>query len=356
MSERPKQQVRNAGPGGVSAADGLDSGRLARFLVGRLDGFSGPLEVERIHGGQSNPTYLLHASGRRWVLRKRPPGELLPSAHLIDREYRVMSALAGSDVPVPAMRLFCDDVEVLGTTFYVMDFAEGRILRSASLPEVPREARAAHYDAMNATLARLHALDPAALGLADYGKSGDYFGRQIARWSKQYRASCSSPIGAMEALLDWLPHHIPADASTALTHGDYRIDNLVFHPREPRVVALLDWELSTLGHPLADIAYNCLAWHLPENGLVAGGLEGTNLADLGIPGEREYLASYCERTRRAEVPGWPFYLAFSFFRLAAIASGIAARALRGNASAGNAALVGAFAGELAARGQRQTTG
>ena len=356
MSEESDQRPGSAQADCKSAAGGLDAARLTRYLEGRLEGFSGPLEIERIHGGQSNPTYLLRASGRRWVLRKRPPGELLPSAHLIDREYRVMSALAGSEVPVPAMRLFCDDVEVLGTAFYVMEFVEGRILRSAALPGVPREERAAHYNSMNETLARLHAIDPAAVGLADYGKPGDYFARQIARWSKQYRASQAQPDAAMEALLEWLPRNIPADRSTALTHGDFRIDNLVFHPREPRIVGVLDWELSTLGHPLADVAYNCLAWHLPADGLVAGGLEGVSLAELGIPEEREYLARYCERAGRKAVPEWPFYLAFSFFRLAAIASGIAARALQGNANAGNAALVGAFAGDLAARGQRLTRG
>jgi aminoglycoside phosphotransferase (APT) family kinase protein len=334
----------------------LDLGRLSRWLAGRLPGAAQAVSLQKLRGGQSNPTFILQSGGKRWVLRKRPPGELLPSAHQIDREHRVMAALAHTDVPVPAMRLFCDDPEVIGTPFYVMDYLEGRVLPSAALAEVPRGQRAAHFEAMSDTLARLHLVDVAAVGLTDFGKPGDYFARQLARWTRQTEASPGARIPAMDWLIEWLPRNLPADRSTALTHGDFRIDNLVFHPVEPRVIGVLDWELSTLGHPLADAAYACLVWHLPPGELKLSGLAGIDLAAEGLPSEQDFLARYCARTGREAISGWSFYLAFSLFRLAAIAQGIAARAAQGNASASDAAQVGALAADLAARGKALAAG
>lgn len=340
-----------AGLGG--SAPGLDRARLARWLAGRLPGSTGELALRQLSGGQSNPTFLLQSGDLRWVLRKRPPGELLPSAHQIDREYRVMSALAQTGVPVPAMRLFCDDPTVIGTPFYVMDYLDGRVLPRAALPEVPRAERRAHYEAMADVLARLHQVDVEKVGLSSFGKPGDYFARQLARWTRQTEASLEgrARIPAMDWLIEWLPQNVPADRSTALTHGDFRIDNLVFHPTEPRVIGLLDWELSTLGHPLADLAYACLAWHLPPRELKLSGVAGLDLAAAGLPSEREFVARYCARTGREALPGWSFYLAFSLFRLAAIAQGIAARAAQGNASGSDAVQIGALASDLAARGR-----
>jgi aminoglycoside phosphotransferase (APT) family kinase protein len=329
----------------------LDLGRLSRWLAGRLPGAARAVSLQQLKGGQSNPTFLLESGGKRWVLRKRPPGELLPSAHQIDREHRVMAALAHTGVPVPAMRLFCDDPEVIGTPFYVMDYLEGRVLRNARLAEVPRGQRAAIVEAMSDTLARLHLVDVSAVGLDTFGKPGDYFARQLARWTRQTQTSSIARIPAMDWLIEWLPRHLPADRSTVLTHGDFRIDNLVFHPVEPRVIGVLDWELSTLGHPLADAAYACLVWHLPPGELKLSGIAGLDLGAEGLPSERDFLARYCARTGRAAIAGWSFYLAFSLFRLAAIAQGIAARAAQGNASASDAAQVGALAADLAARGK-----
>ncbi|HXN56848.1 MAG TPA: phosphotransferase [Myxococcales bacterium] len=340
----------------VGATHRLDLSRLSRWLAGRLPGVASAISLRQFSGGQSNPTFLLQSGGLRWVLRKRPSGALLPSAHQIDREYRVMAALAHTDVPVPAMRLFCDDPEVIGTPFYVMSYLEGRVLRSASLAEVPREQRAAHYQAMSDTLARLHLVDVAAAGLAGFGKPGDYFARQLARWARQTEASPGPRIPAMDWLIEWLPRNVPEDRATALTHGDFRIDNLVFHPALPQIIGVLDWELSTLGHPLADAAYACLAWHLPPGELKLSGLAGLDLAALGIPSEQDFLARYCARTGRKAISGWSFYLAFSLFRLAAIAHGIAARAAQGNASSSDAARVGALAADLAARGKALAAG
>ncbi|GAC1340431.1 MAG: phosphotransferase family protein [Myxococcales bacterium] len=338
------------------ASPGIDPARLSRWLSGRLPGCGASFSLQQFSGGQSNPTFLLSSGGRRWVLRKRPAGALLPSAHQIDREYRVMAALAQTDVPVPAMRVFCDDPEVIGTPFYVMDFLDGRVLRGAAMPDVPRAQRRAHYQAMGDTLARLHQVDVAAVGLSGFGKPGDYFARQLARWTRQTEASLSARIPAMDWLIAWLPRNLPPDPATALTHGDFRVDNLVFHPSEPRVIGVLDWELSTLGHPLADLAYACLPWHLPPGELKLAGVRGLDLAAEGLPTESELVERYCARTGRAGIPGWSFYLAFSLFRLAAIAQGIAARAAQGNASASNAAQVGALAEDLAARGQAIAAG
>jgi len=323
----------------------IDAAALDRYLAGALQGYRGPLAVRQFAGGQSNPTYLLETPGARYVLRKKPPGELLPSAHAVDREFRVMTALGQAGLPVPRTLLLCEDTSIVGTMFYVMAFAEGRHYWDPTLPELAKPERAAIYDAMNATLADLHRVDPRAVGLGDFGKPGNYFARQIARWSKQYKASETEPVAAMERLIDWLPAHVPAGEETAVVHGDYRLDNLIFHPSEPRVLAILDWELSTLGHPLADIAYNCMAWRFPP--ALFRGIGGLDLAALGIPSETDYLAAYCRRTGRGEVAHWPFYMAYSMFRIAAILQGVFARSLAGNAADARSREMGAKVAPIA---------
>ena len=308
----------------------IDAAALERYLAAKLPGYRGPLAIRQFTGGQSNPTYLVATPTARYVLRRKPPGELLPSAHAVDREFRVMTALGKAGLPVPRTLLLCEDAAVIGTMFYLMEFAAGRHFWDPTLPGLAPAERAALYDGMNAALAELHRADPAALGLGDFGRPGNYFARQIARWSKQYKSSETAPIAAMERLIAWLPEHVPPGEETAIVHGDYRIDNLIFHPTEPRVLAILDWELSTLGHPLADIAYNCMAWRFPP--ALFRGIGGLDLAALGIPSETDYLAAYCRRTGRAAVPHWPFYMAYSMFRIAAILQGVYARALAGNAA------------------------
>lgn len=308
----------------------IDAGALDRYLAAHLSGYRGPLAIRQFTGGQSNPTYLVLTQGARYVLRRKPPGELLPSAHAVDREFRVMSALGQAGLPVPRTLLLCEDAAVIGTMFYLMEFAEGRHFWDPTLPGLAPAERTALYDAMNAALAELHRADPAALGLGDFGRPGNYFARQIARWSKQYKASETQPIAAMQRLIAWLPEHVPEGEETAIVHGDYRIDNLIFHPSEPKVLAILDWELSTLGHPLADIAYNAMAWRFPP--ALFRGIGGLDLAALGIPSESDYLAAYCRRAGRAALPHWPFYMAYSMFRIAAILQGVYARALAGNAA------------------------
>jgi aminoglycoside phosphotransferase (APT) family kinase protein len=320
--------------GGVSPAHQFDPAVLESYLERHLEDFGALEEVQQVQGGVSNPTLILRTSGsrgaRRFVLRKQPPGQLLASAHQIDREYRVMSALADTGVPVPAMRLYCSDREVIGTPFYVMDYLEGRVFRDARLPGLAPAERAAVYDQLNECLAKLHRVVPAAVGLSDFGRPGNYFARQIARWTKQYRAAETETIEPMEQLLRLLPAAIPADDSVAIAHGDYRLENVMFHPTEPRLIAVLDWELSTLGHPLADTAYNCFLWHCHNP--TWGTLDGLDLAGSGIPTEAEYLAAYCRRTGRNEVTDWNFYLAFGVFRLAAICQGVFKRSLIGNVS------------------------
>lgn len=311
----------------VVPAHRFDEARLHAWLKRELPEIGDSLRVRQFLGGASNPTFLLTSgAGRNYVLRKKPPGELLASAHQIDREYRVMKALEGH-VPVPRMRVLCEDPEVMGTAFYVMDYLEGRIFRDATLPDQTPAERAAIYDDLNATLAKLHQVDFAALGLGDYGRSGGYFERQVARWTRQYRDSATETIPAMEALIETLPARIPADPSVSIAHGDYRLENVMFHPTEPRLIAVLDWELSTIGHPLADIAYNAFMWrtHTPSWGCV----RGVDFAATGIPSEAEYVAAYCRRTGRSEIPDWPFLMAFSIFRLAAILQGVYARMLAG---------------------------
>ncbi|HXG02123.1 MAG TPA: phosphotransferase [Candidatus Binatia bacterium] len=325
----------------------FDEGALERYLEKHVPGFRGPLTVRQFRGGQSNPTYYLDTPGRAYVLRRKPPGKLLPSAHAVDREYRVMTALAGTGVPVPRTYLLCEDPDVIGTVFYVMEYVEGRVLADPRLPEQSPDERAAIFDSMNEVLARLHRVDWQGIGLGDFGKPGNYFARQIHRWTQQYRASETERIEAMERLIEWLPANIPPGDETALVHGDFRLGNALIHPSEPRIVAVLDWELSTLGHPLADLAYNMLPFRLrPEQ---FEGFAGQRRPE-GIPSEAEYLAAYCRRTGRPDIPRWDWYVAFAMFRLAAIAQGIMGRVLAGTANDPNARERGQRARPLAEAG------
>jgi aminoglycoside phosphotransferase (APT) family kinase protein len=324
----------------VSSRHALDEPALARWLALHLPGYSGPLTLRQFEGGQSNPTFHLAAGGSEYVLRKQPPGKLLPSAHAIDREYRVLRALAGSDVPVPQTRAWCDDAGIIGTPFYLMDYQPGRIFTDPLLPGVPTTERAALYDAMNDALARLHRFDWKAHGLADYGRPENYFARQLARWNRQYEASRTDDVPDMEALRGWLESHLPRDEHAGIAHGDFRIGNIIFHATEPRVVALLDWELSTIGEPLSDLAFNCMTYHLPAGHPISAGFVGADLDALGIPSEQSYLEAYARRTGRDPRPAWKFCMVFSLFRIAAIQQGVYARSLQGNASSSNAALFG----------------
>ncbi|GAB2495728.1 phosphotransferase family protein [Arenimonas alkanexedens] len=323
---------------------------LAAYLAQHLPGFQGPLSAEKFKGGQSNPTYRLDWPGGRCVLRRKPPGQLLPSAHAVDREFRVLQALHGGPAPVARPLHLCTDASVIGSMFYLMDFVEGRIFWDPSLPDASPADRAAIYDGVLAAMAAMHTIDPAAVGLADYGKPGNYFQRQLTRWSEQYRASETRPIPAMDALIAALPARCPVDDGTvALVHGDFRIDNLMFDPAQPRVIAIVDWELSTLGHPLADLGYFCMALRLPRNPALPG-LAGLDRAALGIPDEAALLARYSELSGRPIPDDWAFVLAFSFFRLAAIAQGVAKRAEQGNASSEQAVQAGRMTAMLAQLG------
>ena len=325
-----------ANPGArlVAPVHAFDAEALAGYLRGHVGDPARDLVIEQFQGGQSNPTYRVTTSKQRYVLRRKPPGPLLPSAHAIDREYRVMAALAKTDVPVARMVALCEDETVIGTAFYLMEYVEGRILWDPTLPGMSPEERHAHYDELNRVLALLHQVDYAAIGLGDYGKPGQYIARQIARWSKQYQAGTADPVPAMERLIEWLPRHLPEGDETRIVHGDYRLDNVIFHPSEPRVLAVLDWELSTLGHPLSDFAYQVMAWRLTPKEF--RGIKGFDLAALGIPDEAEYVAAYCHRTGRSGIPHWEFYLIFNMFRIAAILHGVLSRALQGNAASENA--------------------
>ncbi len=337
-----------AGTMPVSDAQHFDVAALERYLIAHLEGFRAPLQVQQFRGGQSNPTFLLtSADGTQYVLRKQPGGPLLPSAHAVDREFRVISALYGTGFPVARPVCFCADPTVIGTLFYLMGYAAGRNFWDATLPSLTREQRSALYDEMNRVLVRLHTLDFAAAGLENFGKPGNYFARQIARWSGQYRASETERIEAMERLLVWLPANIPPGDETALVHGDYRLDNMIFHPGETRVLAVVDWELSTLGHPLADFSYHCMVWRIPGGG--DRGLAGIDVGSLGIPTEQEYLASYCRRTGRAEVEPrvWEFCMAYNLFRIACIRQGILRRVLDGTAASRHAREAGGRARESA---------
>ena len=326
----------------------FDLDRLAAYLRANIDGITGSIDVEPLTGGQSNPTFVISLDGKkRYVLRKKPAGQLLPSAHAVDREYRVMQALAGSDVPVPRMLCLCEDESVIGTMFFVMDFAAGRSFWDPALPGVDPAERTRIYTEMNRVIAALHSVNYRSVGLGEFGKPGNYFARQIARWSKQYRASETRVIASMDNLIAWLPDNIPAGDETTLVHGDFRLDNMIFHPTEPRVIALLDWELSTLGHPLADFAYHMLAWRLRPDEF--RGMAGLDITNLGIPNEQDYVAAYCKRTGRQSIDrsDWDFYLAYNMFRLACIRQGIMRRVIDGNASNPNAAEVGRKAGDMA---------
>jgi aminoglycoside phosphotransferase (APT) family kinase protein len=312
----------------------LDVAQLERYLTAQIAAFAGPLVVKQFKGGQSNPTYLLETPGRRYVLRRKPPGKLLPSAHAVDREYRVISALRTEGFPVAEPLVYCADESVAGTPFYAMGFVDGRVFWEAQMPGSSPEERTAVYDSMNATIARLHRLDPATIGLGDFGKGENYVARQVDRWSKQYRASETEKIESMERLIDWLPKHIPAGGPIRLVHGDYRLDNLIVARERPEIVAVLDWELATLGDPLADFSYHLMTWHMPHSESAAGTatLVGHDLRALGIPSMSHYVDAYVSRTGLDPRPALPVYLAYNFFRIAAILQGIIGRVRDGTAT------------------------
>ena len=329
----------------------LDGAALARWMAAHVVGFAGPLSIEQFRGGQSNPTYRLVTPSRHYVLRRKPFGTLLKGAHAVEREAKVMAALGRTGFPVPHIYALCTDETVIGSWFYVMDMVEGRIFWDATVPGVTSAERAAIFDAMNATMAALHGVDPAPLGLGDFGRPGKYVERQIARWSSQYFDDADAGRDAdMDRLIDWLRARIPADDESAIVHGDYRIDNMIFHATEPRVVAVLDWELSTLGHPLVDFAGHAMMYHMPPH--IVAGLAGADIAACGIPAEGDYIAAYCRRTGRTAIPDYDVYLAFNFFRMAAIFHGIKGRAIRGTAASAQAVERGRHFPELARLGAR----
>jgi len=340
-------QLDDAFSGTKPVADALkfDQAALEAWLEANVAGYGGPLSVEQFKGGQSNPTYKLVTPGGQYVLRRKPPGKLLPSAHAVDREFKVMAALGEQGFPAPKMHGLCEDESLIGTAFYVMDFVEGRIFWDPYLPDLKPEERAAIYDASNATLAQLHAIDYEAAGLGDFGKPGNYFDRQIGRWTKQYKAAETAPIAAMDRLIDWLPAHAPDQERTSVVHGDYRLDNMIFHAAEPKVIAVLDWELSTLGDPLADFTYQLMQWRTPKD--IRSGFLGVDLKALGIPSEEEYVAAYCRRTGRDGIPKLDFYFVYNIFRLAGIAQGVYARSVQGNASNERARELGALVAPMA---------
>lgn len=328
-------QGENSGTTPVRAGFAFDEAALARWMEANVSGYAGSLSVEQFKGGQSNPTYKLVTPGRSYVLRRKPPGQLLKGAHAVEREAKVLTGLAKAGFPVAHVHGLCVDEGVIGTWFYVMEMVEGRIFWDATIPEVTASERPAYFDAMNATMAALHNVDYQAVGLGDYGKPGNYFERQIGRWSRQYLDDAEAGRDPdMDWVIDWLQANIPAGDETAIVHGDFRIDNMIFHPTEPRVLAVLDWELSTLGHPLADFAYHAMMYRMPPH--IVAGLAGADLRALNIPAEEDYIAAYCARTGRASIPDYRFYAAFNFFRLAAIFHGIKGRVIRGTASSAQA--------------------
>ncbi len=325
----------NTGVTPVRDGFAFDEAALDRWMQAHVEDYRGPLTVEQFRGGQSNPTYRLTTPGRRYVLRRKPFGQLLKGAHAVEREAQVLTGLTKADFPVARVYGLCTDESVIGAWFYVMEMVEGRIFWDAALPEIAAADRPAYFDAMNATIARLHGVDYAAVGLGDYGRPGNYFERQIGRWSKQYLEDADAGRDPdMDRLVEWLPAHIPSGEETSVIHGDFRIDNMIFHPTEPRILAVLDWELSTLGHPLADFAYHAMMYQMPPD--IVAGLAGADLAALNIPSEADYVAAYCERTGRATIPNYGFYLAFNVFRLAAILHGIKGRVVRGTAASAQA--------------------
>jgi len=318
----------------------FDTAKLAKYLEQQIDGFRGPLTAKKFDAGQSNPTFLIEADNKKYVLRRKPPGELLKSAHAVDREFRVISALGETAVPVAKAYHMCNDDTIIGSIFYIMEFIDGRVLWDPSLPEEEPAQRTAIYAEMNRVLAALHSVDVGAVGLGDYGKPGNYFERQVGRWSQQYRASETEKIDEMETLMQWLPANMPVDdGRVALAHGDFRLDNMMFHRSQPTVLALVDWELSTLGHPFADLAYQCMQLRMSHEGVMPG-LGGLDRESLGIPSEADYVGQYCERMNLESIPNWYFYLAFSFFRFAAILQGVKKRGQEGNASSAKALQMG----------------
>ena len=331
------RQEAFSGTRDVAPALRFEPRRLEAYLAAHVPGFAGPLAVRQFKGGQSNPTYLLETPARRYVLRRKPPGKLLPSAHAVDREFRVIGALHAQGFPVPQPVLYCDDDRVVGTAFYVMSHVEGRVYWEPHMPGAGAAERTAVYDAMNATIARLHAYDPAAIGLADFGRGENYVGRQVERWSKQYRASQTQNIDEMERLIVWLPAHLPPAGPVRLVHGDYRLDNMILAPGAPKVLAVLDWELSTLGDPLADFSYHLMQWHMIQSDAGTGSLVGCDLPALGIPGLPAYVDAYVARTGLDPRPHLAVYLAYNFFRIAAILQGIAGRVRDGTATSEHAA-------------------
>ncbi|NWH07530.1 MAG: phosphotransferase family protein [Alphaproteobacteria bacterium] len=351
-SEAPSRQEQFSGTKEVADALRFDEQRLLPWLAAHVPGFSGPLSVRQFKGGQSNPTYQLVTPGQKYVMRRKPPGKLLPSAHAVDREFRVISALHKVGFPVPKPFALCTDESVAGTMFYVMEMVEGRVLWEPLLPGMDPQGRAATYDAMNATLAQLHSYDYKALGLEDFGKPGNYFARQISRWGKQYVASETETIAEMNRLLAWLPDHIPPGERSTIVHGDFRLDNVILHPSEPRVIAVLDWEISTIGDPLADFTYHILQWRMPGQGTGGGtgSLLGADLGALGIPNEEAYVASYCRRTGRDGIDNLDYYFAYNFFRLACILQGIVGRVRDGTAASAHAVQMAAQVRPLAELG------
>lgn len=335
----------------VREAHQFNEGALFDYLTEHVDGFKGPLTIQQFQGGQSNPTFLLKTPGRDYVMRKKPPGVLLPSAHAVDREYKVISALQATDVPVPKTYCLCEDDDIIGTAFYIMEKVEGRVIRVPSAPDMEKAERSAVYDAMNDAMAKMHSVDVDAVGLADFGKKGSYFERQISRWTKQYRAAQTDDLEAMENLIKWLPENLPASDETSIVHGDYRLENMILHPTKPEVLAILDWELSTLGHPLADLAYNCMPYHFVHP--KSGGLINVDYAATGIPTEHEYIDAYCKRTGRDGIDNWAFYIAFSFFRLVGIVQGVYKRGLDGNSSSKVGQEYAVFASMLANLGWQE---
>jgi len=337
----------------VAPQHAFDEPSLARWLREHVEGFAGELSVEQFKGGQSNPTYRVTAGGKRYALRRKPPGKLLPSAHAVEREYKAIKALHGVGFPVARPWVLCEDESVIGTAFYVMDCVEGRVLWDQALPRVERAERAAVWDELNRVIALLPGIDYRAVGLEDFGKPGDYVARQVSRWSKQYRASELERIDEMDRLIEWLPANVPAGDETSVVHGDYRLDNTIFHPTEARILAVLDWELSTLGHPLADFAYHCMSWHIAPGKF--RGIAGLDHAALGIPGEREYVSAYCRRTGRSGIDAstWDYYMAYNLFRIAAITQGIAKRVVDGTAASEYAREAGSRTRPLAELGWTQ---
>ena len=332
MSERPQNF---SGTGEIRTGQEIDSARLEAWMQENVEGYHGPLTIQQFKGGQSNPTYKLITPSQNYVLRRKPPGILLPSAHAVDREYRVITALHGQGFPAPRTFGLCKDDSVIGTWFYIMDCVDGRVIWDTIFPDVPRDDRAAYFDAMNKTMADLHIIDIEKAGLTDFGKPGNYFARQIARWSRQYiEDPDAGRVPSMDKLVEWLPNHIPPGDETSVVHGDYRCDNMIFHPTEPKVVAVLDWELSTLGHPLADFSYHLMMYRMPP--ATTTGLIGSDLKALGIPTEAEYVAAYCRRTGRDGIPDLDFYMAYNMFRLAGIIHGIRGRVVRGTAASAHA--------------------